>query len=112
MAFDLGNALRRKQEFETARLDDFEFRLRSRRMRLLADWARHRSHETAALDPVWYASRIAELDDRALLLSLAERLAPAGVTPEEVLRRFEGFSAEARRQLIAERGDPTPHRLA
>lgn len=36
MAFDLRSALLRKQEFESARLDDFEFRLRARTMRLIA----------------------------------------------------------------------------
>ncbi|WP_241212717.1 hypothetical protein [Sphingomonas sp. ABOLG] len=36
MAFDLRAALLKKAEVETARLVDFEFRLRARTMRLLA----------------------------------------------------------------------------
>jgi hypothetical protein len=36
MAWDLGKAMRKKEEFESARLLDFEFRQRARATRLLA----------------------------------------------------------------------------
>jgi hypothetical protein len=93
MVWDLRTALLKKAEVESARLDDFEFRLRARTMRLIA----------AAMnrDPGELVALIATDSDEAILAddpSLAEHYAPC--------------RAEARRQLIAELGDPTPHKLA
>lgn len=93
MSFDLGDALRRKGEHETARLDDFAFRLRARTMKLLA--------ERLGRDPAPLVAAIALAEDDAILA--AENLSLADYTQA---------LAEAREQLIAEHGDPAPHRLA
>ncbi|NIJ18946.1 hypothetical protein FHS95_000615 [Sphingomonas naasensis] len=92
MVFDLRGALLKKAEVESARLDDFEFRLRARTFRLLAE--RH------ALDPEPLVGEIATDPDDAILARH-----PA----------LHGAYAECRalaRQLIDERGDPTPYKLA
>jgi len=94
MVFDLRGALLKKAEVESARLDDFEFRLRARTMRLLAPLL---GIEVEAL-----VGRIAVEPDEAILASL----------PETALAWYEEARTEARRQLIEERGDPTPHKLA
>lgn len=94
MVWDLRGALLKKQEVETARLDDFEFRLRARTMRLL--------EVELAIDPDTLVTQIAERDDAAILAGL-------GAGANEAYRRVR---AVAERQLIAERGDPSPHRLA
>jgi hypothetical protein len=93
MSFDLGDALRRKGEHETARLDDFAFRLRARTMKLLA--------ERLGRDPAPLIAAIALAEDEAILAS--ESLPVAAYTQA---------LADAQAQLIAERGDPSPHRLA
>lgn len=97
MVFDLRGALLKKEEMESSRLVDFEFRLRARTMRLLAPVIGH--------DPDAMATRIALQDDEAILIDLA-------ATIPDVRARFAEARDEARRQLIAERGDPTPHKLA
>ncbi|OSZ66788.1 hypothetical protein CAP40_13135 [Sphingomonas sp. IBVSS2] len=94
MVFDLRGALLKKAEVESARLDDFEFRLRARTMRLLAP--------LLGVAPGELVGRIAVEPDEAILASL----------PETALAWFDQARTEARRQLIEERGDPTPHRLA
>ncbi|MEP9360335.1 hypothetical protein [Sphingomonas sp. KR3-1] len=94
MVFDLRGALLKKAEVESARLDDFEFRLRARTLRLLAPLL---GVEAAALVP-----RIATESDEAILATL----------PDEARAWFEEARTEGRRQLIEERGDPTPHKLA
>lgn len=94
MTFDLGNALNRKAEFETARLDDFNFRLRARTMRLLAEALGH--------DPAPLVAAIVVEDDS----SIVARLGPGAG------HAYQAAVAQARAQLIAERGDPSPHRLA
>lgn len=99
MVFDLRRALLKKEEVESARLMDFEFRLRARTMRLLA----------AALgeDPAELAGMVASGDDAAVLDLLAQRHDRATLTTE-----FNRCRAAARVELIAERGDPTPYKLA
>ncbi|NML04980.1 hypothetical protein [Sphingomonas sp. G-3-2-10] len=97
MVFDLRGALLKKEETESARLVDFEFRLRARTMRLLAPVIGH--------DPDAMAMRIALQDDEAILIDLA-------ATNPDIRLRFAEARDEARRQLIAERGDPTPYKLA
>jgi hypothetical protein len=101
MVFDLRGALLRKEEHETARLLDFEFRLRARTLALLADAL---GRDRGALVP-----RIAHRDDRGLLEDLA---AETGLSLEALHALRADRGAEARRQLVAERGDPAPHRLA
>jgi hypothetical protein len=101
MVFDLRKALLKKGEFETARLIDFEFRERARAMRLLAG--------RLDLDPGVLVAMIVEGDDDAILLRLA-RLHPH-LDVDQLRHNHASCRAEARRALIAERGDPTPYRL-
>jgi hypothetical protein len=93
MVWDLRGALLKKAELESARLDDFEFRLRARTFRLLA--------EAAGLDAAALVAEIATHRDEAIL----DR-------HPELRARYPEAQALARRQLIAERGDPTPYKLA
>lgn len=95
--FDLRGALLKKGEVESARLDDFAFRLRARTMRLLA--------AELGLDADALVRRIAAETDAAILSSL-----PAA--PDAVRAALRRAEARARAELVAERGDPTPHRLA
>lgn len=101
MVWDLRGALLKKEEVESSRLADFEFRLRARTMRLLA------RRVDPALDPAALVGEIATGDDDAILSRLADRY------PDAAVRTLHAdIRAEARRQLIAEIGDPSPHRLA
>lgn len=95
MAWDLRRAMLKKQEVETARLLDFEFRLRARTMRLLA--------ERLGLDPQALVGRIAEAEDAAILALLDH---------EHASELHAQCRAIAETRLKAELGDPTPHRLA
>lgn len=101
MVWDLRGALLKKQENETARLADFAFRHRVRTMRLLA----------AALgrDADAFARAVVHRTDVAILADLASDDA---ADPAALDRLYLECQAEARRQLIDERGDPAPHRLA
>lgn len=94
MVFDLRGALLKKEEMESARLMDFEFRLRARTMRLLGG--------KLGLELV---GEVAKGDDDAIIAGLRERF--PGVASDFALCR-----EEARKQLIAEHGDPTPYKLA
>ena len=87
MTFDLGRALARKGEFESARLDAFAFAWRARAMRAVA--------VALGQDGDATARRVALEVDDAILADLVERC-----------------RADAWASLVAERGDPTPHRLA
>lgn len=101
VSFDLGLAMRKKEEFESARLMDFEFRLRARAARLLAS--------SLGLDQAAVSSLVASVPETELL----ERLAQLASASAEVIRpEYQQCVAEARVQLVAERGDPTPNRLA
>ncbi len=100
MPWDLPSSLLKKEERESARLADFEFKLRARTFRLLA----------GALDiaPNAVVPLIASGDDATVLDELAARF------PENapLLHDLHGrLRAEARVQLIAEEGDPSPFRL-
>ncbi|WP_395612980.1 hypothetical protein [Allosphingosinicella sp.] len=101
MTFDLRGAMLKKEEFESARLAEFDYRWRARTMRLLA----------AALDPALSADEMAaetaRQADGAILADLAARYPTANVAG-----LYDRARAEARKALIAELGDPTPHRLA
>ena len=100
MVFDLRRAFLKKQEFESARLMDFEFRQRARTFRLLA--------ERLGLDPAALATRTAKGDDASVLGWIeAETKRPR----VELVQLHGECSTDARKQLIAELGDPTPHRL-
>ena len=101
MVWDLHGALLKKQEFETARLLDFEFRLRVRTMRMLAD-ALGLAGDTLVL-------RIVLESDEAILRDLTRC---TGLTESEIDERFRVSEVEARTLLLAERGDPRPYRLA
>lgn len=104
MAWDLRAALLKKGEIESARLDAFAFRERARTLRLLAE------EIGRGLDSQELASRIAVQDDAAILADLASALPDLG--PVTLHALFERCRDAARRSLIAEIGDPTPHRLA
>ena len=101
MTFDLGAALRKKEERESARLVDFDFRCRARATRLLA--------ESLGLDPASVSGIVARFSEEAAIDHLAEwKHRP----PEQITTDYHACLATARAQLVAERGDPTPHRLA
>ncbi|WP_157219709.1 hypothetical protein [Flavisphingomonas formosensis] len=103
MVWDLRGALLRKEEKESARLADFEFRLRARAMRLLAERLGPPA-EAASL-----VAAIARRDDAGIL----EEIGQDGRIDSSALQQaYEMCRAEARQQLTAELGDPSPHRLA
>ncbi len=100
MVWDLRGALLKKGEFESARLATFEFRQRVRAFRLLA--------EAIGEDADELARRTVRTPDDELLATLeADRPDRAG-TLAALLAQCQ---AEARVQLVAELGDPTPTRL-
>ena len=100
MAFDLRAALLRKEEVESARLMDFEFRQRARTFRLLADAL------GVGVDEL--VGEIALSDDAGIL----DRLVADRRLDRAVLGAlYARCRAEAYRQLVGELGDPTPHRL-
>lgn len=107
--FDLARAFAKKQEVETARLDEYRFRHRARKIRLLAESLAGRLGE--GVDPRSLAGAVAVRDDEAILEGLRARL-PEPVDESEWSRLVLAADAEARRQLVAEYGDPDPHRLA
>lgn len=99
--FDLGKAMRKKQEHESARLMDFEFRYRARTFRLLA--------RALGMDEAAVVKRTALGRDEDVLAWLEGQVPQ---TPEELHSLYARCSAEARVELIKELADPTPHRLA
>ena len=100
MVFDLRRALLAKEEKDSARLMDFEFRQRARSFRLLG----------AILDiaPAALVREIALHDDLAILEALARDLQ---MSREELGHHYARCRAEAYAQLVGEIGDPTPHQL-
>ncbi|WP_066776445.1 hypothetical protein [Sphingomonas sp. CCH5-D11] len=101
MTFDLRAALLKKAEVETARLVDFEFRLRARTMRLLA--------ARIGAEPEALVARIVRADDAMIVAELAQA---RGLAFEALELDYRQSAAKARTQLVAERGDPSPYRLA
>jgi hypothetical protein len=101
MTWDLAKAMHLKAEFETARLQDFAFRQRARAVSLLAG-----SH---GLDPASIVGEIAVHDDAGMIKLFCERTGRSSV---EMAAAYEAALAHAKRQLVVERGDPTPHRMA
>jgi hypothetical protein len=100
VTFDLQKMLHRKGEFETARLDDFAFRARTRTMRLLA--------EALGREPATLIGRIAEGDDMHILHALVE----AGLDRASVDQAYYRARNIAKRTLREELGDPSPVPLA
>ena len=100
MVFDLRAALLRKEEIESARLMDFDFRQRARCFRLLG----------AALTPPddTLSEHIALGNDETILSHLVDT---RGYDREALFMLYLQCREDARRQLIGEIGDPTPHRL-
>lgn len=98
MVWDLRRALLRKEEFESARLADFEFRETVRTVKLLA-----RAYEA---DEAPVLEALIAHGFEAALHRFPEMLGEE--TRETATLRLR---KEARRMLIGERGDPTPHRL-
>lgn len=102
MVFDLRAMLLRKGEFESARLDDFEFRQRVRAIRL---FAARRGADAAPL-----IAQIALGDDARLLGSLLKGLSEGEA--DALTRDWFAARADAYRELVEELGDPTPIRMA
>jgi hypothetical protein len=101
MVFDLGRAFWKKEEFESARLMDFEFRQRSRATKNLV--------QILGLSDNIAAGIVATLTEEASL----ERLSALSGVPLDAVRvHYAECLVTARAQLIEERGDPTPQRLA
>ena len=100
MVWDLGKAMRKKEEFESARLMDFEFRQRARATRLLA--------RSLGLDEAALVREIATLDEDGLVDKVADE---SGQPRSDVAAEYRRCLGLAREQVIAERGDPTPYRL-
>ena len=100
MVFDLAKAMRKKEEWESARLLDFEFRRRARATRLTA--------QALGLDDTQAAQVVATTAEA----DIPDRLASlAGVALQEVAAAYHRNLAAAHAELVSERGDPTPHRL-
>jgi prolyl-tRNA editing enzyme YbaK/EbsC (Cys-tRNA(Pro) deacylase) len=100
MVWDLRGALLKKEERESARLADFEFKHRVRTMRLLA--------RKFSLDEKSIVTLVAKGDDEAALAHIAS----AHQIDETTLKKtFVRYVEEARKQLIRELGSPAPHRL-
>jgi len=100
MVWDLGKAMQKKEEFESGRLMDFEFRLRVRATRLFA--------QKLGVDEAALVGEIALRGEDDLLDLVAKRTA---LSKNDVARIYGQCVGEARQKLIAERGDPTPNRL-
>jgi hypothetical protein len=100
MVFDLRRALLSKEEKDSARLMDFEFRQRARSFRLMA--------EALGLPGGELVRQIALSGDEAILDRL---VAEQGIARAELAETYARCRAEACRQMVEELGDPTPHRL-
>lgn len=100
MTFDLGAALRKKEERELARLTEFDFRCRVRATHLPAD--------RLGLDPTTAPALVTRHDENGVIAHLADL---THRTPEYIAREYRSCLATARAQLVAERGDPAPQRL-
>lgn len=99
--FDFGLAMQKKGEFETARLIDFEFRRRARTSKLLA-----RSLGVSEEDAI---NLVASTDENDALVRFSEI---ASVSEEIAAAKYRRLSKIVHAQLVAELGDPSPHRLA
>lgn len=100
MVWDLRGALLKKEEKESARLADFEFRHRARTFRLLARLIGEPEDAAVAL--------ITRGPDEEVLAELATRHPRHR---EALSDLYDQCRTEARQQLIRERGNPAPYRL-
>jgi exoribonuclease II len=100
MVWDLGKAMQKKEEFESARLMDFEFRQRVRATRLFA--------QKVGADEAELLDQLVLRKDRTLIQLLAQAMSCSVSDLNEI---YESCLGEARLQLISEIGDPTPYRL-
>lgn len=100
MVWDLRGALLKKEEKESARLADFEFRHRARTFRLLARLIGEPEHYAVAL--------ITRGPDNRVLEELALRHPEHR---EALSALYDQCRTEARQQLIRERGNPASYRL-
>ena len=100
MVWDLGKAMQKKEEFESSRLMDFEFRQRTRAIRLLL-------HDLQ-IDNAALARDLVVEPDAVLLTRIVME---CGTSRAEVDAAYQACLAHARQQLIIERGDPAPVRL-
>jgi hypothetical protein len=100
MVWDLGLAMRKKEEFESERLMNFEFWQRVRATRLFA--------RQVGLNEETLVGEIAMRGSDDLLDLVTQN---ASRSRDHIATIYEQCLSEARQQLIAERGDPTPNRL-
>ena len=100
MVWDLPGALLKKEERESSRLAEFEFRHRARTLRLMA--------RAIGLDETEVVAKAATVKPGTLTEWLAEQHEGSA---EEFAALHQRSSEEARRQLIEEIGDPSPYRL-
>jgi hypothetical protein len=100
MVWDLGLAMRKKEEFESERLMNFEFLQRVRATRLFA--------QKVGLNEESLVGEIAVRGSDDLLDLVAQNTSRSS---HDIATIYEQCLGEARQQLIAERGDPTPNRL-
>ncbi|MFV0643435.1 MAG: hypothetical protein ACK5NN_02885 [Sphingomonadaceae bacterium] len=100
MAFDLGRAMCKKEEFETSRLMEFEFRRRARATRLLAQLLD--IEQANAMDIV------ATMDEFTAIQKLGQL---AGIHEDKVATEYQKCLSAAHEQLVSELGDPSPHRM-
>ncbi|WP_439573886.1 hypothetical protein [Phreatobacter sp.] len=109
---DVAKVLTRKQEHECARLDDFEFRVRIRAIRLLVDDLNERTGIATPLDALAFARQAANERVDATLAAIDAALGAASPGPGTIFRRHGRAVARAYEQVIVERGDPSPFRMA
>ncbi len=100
MVWDLGRAMRKKEEVESGRLMDFEFRQRVRSTRLFS--------RKLGVDEGSLVGEIALRSDDDLLDLVAEQTSRAR---DDVATVYAKCLGEARQHMIAEKGVPTPNRL-
>ena len=101
MVFDLGRAMRKKEEFESARLMDFEFRRRARATRMLV--------QSLGLEEAVANELVATQSEEAA----TARLASLTQTPLDTVQDdYARCIRRAHAALVEERGDPTPYRMA
>lgn len=100
MAWDLRGALLKKEERESSRLADFEFKRRVRTLRLLA--------RKFSLDEKSIVALIAKGNDEEALdaITSAHR-----IDRSTLKMTFTHCAEKARKQLIGELGSPEPYRL-
>lgn len=100
MTFDLRAALLKKEEYETGKLLNFEFRLKARAMRHTA--------RALGLDEAAFAQKTVTDSVPTILRDIAEAARQPYDDVEALWRESEHT---ARAELVGELGDPSPHPL-